>query len=505
MSQSAVAALLLAFLISFVLTPAIASLAVTRRLFDQPGERRVHENPIPRLGGLAVFAAVGITIVPGLFVVDRFNEHWSLLAGLTLGSAILFGVGLCDDIRGVGAFVKLLAQTAAAAVVVAFGFQLDHLLLAPGVVVSTGWLAVPLTIIWIVAVTNAFNLIDGLNGLATGIALIACATAALSVPHGSNPTLYIPIAALAGAALGFLPFNFPRARIFLGDSGSLSIGLILAVLLARSATAAVPQHAVVVAVPLFAFMLPFLDTLLAVVRRWLRNAPLSGADAQHIHHRLLALGLSQRRTTVFMWLIAAAFAGFGLVVAYAPPLVASWLSAIGAVVTVILVIYFTNLLGYQELPALGQILMSGPARARRVLSAQLRANDMQRAVLGARQVEQVNAILLSNAEQFGFSSIEFYPRRRNRPMGENGRDTPESAWRFEYPVRGGGAESEFVVAITCEIRDSRPSSAEMVARTLAPLLETWLNLQTVDRVTAPPPSVAKRGSSPDALARVQRA
>jgi len=363
------AAFALAVCTSLLVAPVVIRSAHALKLYDSPdGARRVHEIAVPRLGGIAVFlsaAAVSVFVFilaepvflpPGNALAPDFR----FLTGVFVGSALLFLVGLVDDVMNLSPGVKSLAQVVAALIAYYFGAHLGSIALGYGAGVSTGVLELPLLILWIVGVTNAYNFIDGLNGLAGGIAIVASATIVIVALALGNVAVLIPAVALAGALFGFLHFNFPKARLFLGDSGSMSVGFLLAVMSVHAATNR--YRAVLVIVPLLAVFVPLMDGALAIVRRWLRHVPLSGADARHIHHRLLALGLSQQRTVIVLWAVAACMAGFGVLIALTAPFVATSIALLGLVGTAVLLIYGTNLLAYHELIVAGEGLMSAPAR-----------------------------------------------------------------------------------------------------------------------------------------------
>ena len=274
--------------LSLLLTPLIIRAASALRLYDSPdGVRRLHDSPVPRLGGVAVYlsaaAMAGVVIYLGANVfwpgIGITAQQWRTLTGVIIGSGLLFVVGLLDDVRGLPPSVKFAAQLVAASVAWYYGVRLFGVTLGYGVGVQVGILSAPLTVLWIVGVTNAFNFIDGLNGLAGGLAVVACATMVAVGLSLGNIAVIVPAVALAGALVGFLRYNFPAARIFLGDAGSMSIGFLLAVLLKEASEVRGPS--VLVAVPILALCVPLLDVSLAILRRWLRGVPLTGADARH--------------------------------------------------------------------------------------------------------------------------------------------------------------------------------------------------------------------------------
>lgn len=309
----------------------------------------------------------------------------------------------------------------------------------------------------------------------------------------------MPAVALAGALLAFLRFNFPTARIFLGDSGSMSIGFLLAVLSLRASENSF--GAVLVVVPILAVFVPLLDDALAIVRRWLRHVPVSGADARHIHHRLLALGLSPRRTAMILWGMAASMAGFGLLIALTRPFVATSIAIFGLVGLAVLVIYGTNLLSYHELLVAGEVLMSAPARARRVISDQILAVDMAAMLQKADSVERVSALLATGASEFGFLGMELSGEGIQTDRMVERFHAEMWAWKLDYPVRieREGRTLSYVLSIWCSPEQStRPYGAERVARILGPALQYWfeahLGTETADRgpLTIRTPSSARR-------------
>ncbi len=288
-------------LVALAVTPLIRRAAIRLSALDRPDRRKIHATPMPLLGGVALAAGlvagcILAYVAPGSRSVD------SPLLGLGIGALLMVGLGLYDDRYGADAKVKLSVQAIAALVVITSGSRIDILTNPLGGHWNLGLLSVPLSILWIVGITNALNLIDGLDGLATGIGLIASLT--LFVAAFPDPTCFVPIVAiaLAGSCLGFLRYNFPPARIFLGDAGSLLIGFVIAVTGMQASLKG--ATAITLAVPLVAVGVPVVDTLLAILRRSLRRKHLFKADREHLHHRLLGIGLSQRQTVVVMYWVA---------------------------------------------------------------------------------------------------------------------------------------------------------------------------------------------------------
>lgn len=298
-----------ALVVGLVATPLVRGFAYRQGLLDQPGGRKVHEVPIPRLGGVAMAIAFGIAIAvatvasPGLGSVDglRPNRAPAILAGVGL----LLLVGIVDDTRGMRALVKLAAQIAAASLAWFLGLSIDMLFLPWGMV-ELGPLALPVTVAWIVGVINAVNLIDGLDGLAAAVVLtVLGAFGLLAAADGVDPTLPL-IAATAGAAVGFLAYNLHPATIIMGDTGSMFLGFVIAALGISLMQDGV--HPVAPWVPIIALGVPIIDTLWAIVRRTARGDPFFVADAGHVHHQLLRAGLGQRDAMLLLTAVSAALA-----------------------------------------------------------------------------------------------------------------------------------------------------------------------------------------------------
>jgi UDP-GlcNAc:undecaprenyl-phosphate GlcNAc-1-phosphate transferase len=319
-----------------VLVPVVMRLAVRLGAVDRPGPRRIHTAPVPTMGGLAFAVTVlgtawAARVLPGP-AVQLDPEP---LLGLTLAAVPIVALGMVDDVRGVHWLAKFGVQGCAALVLVHFGYGVPVITNPFGPPLSPGPFGAPLTVAWVVLVTNAINLIDGLDGLASGVVLFASAALwAAAHAHGDFYVLFIT-ALLIGASAGFLRYNFPPARVFMGDTGSQFLGLTLAavsLLENRKGTAAIT-----LLLPLVAMGLPLLDGVGALVRRAHRGQPVFQADARHIHHRLLRLGLSPRRALLALWAVSAAMAGAALLLARLPRGIAAFGAlALAAVLTVAL-------------------------------------------------------------------------------------------------------------------------------------------------------------------------
>jgi UDP-GlcNAc:undecaprenyl-phosphate GlcNAc-1-phosphate transferase len=298
-------------------TPVVMALARRIGALDRPGPRRVHQNAVPTLGGLAIAAAVlGVAWMARVLPGPARELDPRPLLGLTLAALPILALGVRDDIAGVTPWVKLAVQACAAAVLVLFGYGIPLVSNPFGAPLALGWLSVPLTLLWVVVVVNAINLIDGLDGLASGVVLFAAAALWwVARTHGDFYVMFFA-ALLIGATLGFLRYNFPPARMFMGDTGSQFLGLTLAavsLLQNRKGTATLT-----LLLPLVAMGLPIADSVLAFVRRLLGGRPVFRADTGHIHHRLLRLGLSPRGAVLSLWYLCIYLGAMAVVLEHLP-------------------------------------------------------------------------------------------------------------------------------------------------------------------------------------------
>lgn len=294
---------LAAFGLAWWLTPWIKKLAYRVGALDLPERRKVHNGVMPRLGGLAIYLSfVAVVLVT--------RELTPAIMGLLAGATAIVLVGIVDDIRGLSARIKLVGQIGAALAMISFGIKVEFLTNPlNGELIFLGWLGIPLTVLWLVAVTNAVNLIDGLDGLAGGVSCIAALTlGAVALTQwqvfgiGGQGEVIALAFMLACATLGFLRYNFHPAKIFLGDTGSMFLGFTLAALavmgVAKSTTA------ISVFIPLVILGIPLLDTVFAVMRRYLTRRPIFQPDKEHLHHQLLAMGLTHRQTVLVIYAVS---------------------------------------------------------------------------------------------------------------------------------------------------------------------------------------------------------
>jgi UDP-GlcNAc:undecaprenyl-phosphate GlcNAc-1-phosphate transferase len=307
-------------LVTFVLTPLVRQIAIAYGLVDTPGGRKIHSTPIPRLGGVAIFA--GVMAAMAVQAAGEFYLGWGgtligggtarvRILGVLVAMMVIFLVGLIDDIATLSPGLKLLGQVLAAGIAVASGLRIAYVGNPfGGGLVSLGLLAAPVTLIYIVGFTNVINLIDGLDGLAAGVTGIAAASLLLLAAQSNRLEAAALAAAVIGVCAAFLRYNFHPASIFMGDSGALFLGFTLSAIslmgvMKSSATIAL-------AVPLLIIGVPIFDTASAIVRRVLHRRPIQEADRGHIHHRLLGRGFDQRQTVliIYVWCAALAVGGY---------------------------------------------------------------------------------------------------------------------------------------------------------------------------------------------------
>ncbi|KNF09724.1 putative undecaprenyl-phosphate N-acetylglucosaminyl 1-phosphate transferase TagO [Gottschalkia purinilytica] len=309
-------AFFLPLILSFSFTPLAKKIAYKVGAIDVPkDERRVHKVPIPRLGGIAIYLATIISMI-ALLNLDRS------VISILIGGSIIAITGIVDDIKPMSAKLKLVLQVVAAAVLILGDVKIEaitnpfdkqHGLL------HLGSFAIPITIFWVVGITNTLNLIDGLDGLSAGVSAIA-ALSFLFITYGSvtgEASIIIMSAIIAGAAFGFLPFNFNPAKIFMGDTGALFLGYMLSVIAIEGAMKSVATIAIVT--PILALGLPIFDTTFAILRRLIDKKPIMEADRGHLHHRLLDKGLSQRQTVLVLYIISVILGASAIVIAKVNP------------------------------------------------------------------------------------------------------------------------------------------------------------------------------------------
>ncbi len=320
----------LAFSLAFAATPMVRGLAVKFGAVDVPDERRIHKKVMPRMGGLAIFIGFIVSAI-AFCKVDRE------LQGILIGSTIIVVMGILDDIFQLSAKVKLVVQLTASFVVLFHGVLIHGIELGTKYI-DFGWVSYPLTIIWIILVTNAVNLIDGLDGLAAGVSSISSVAIMIVALLASEVSVATLTAALAGACLGFLPYNVNPAKLFMGDTGSNFLGFVLATI---SVQGVFKSYAIIsFVIPFLILGLPIFDTSFAILRRIVNKKPIMAPDRGHLHHRLLDMGYSQKESVGILYVICIVLCLAAVILVDSGPVRA-------AVVIVAMIVFF--LLGAKSL------------------------------------------------------------------------------------------------------------------------------------------------------------
>ena len=385
---------------AFILTPLCRNLAIRWGLVDLPDQiRKLHTRPIPRIGGVSVvsayFVSVALLLLSPLLAVNLIRDHLDVIRKLIPAATIVFFAGLLDDLLGLKAWQKFAAQFTASAVALWAGVQITGIAGHP----LPSWFAIPITLLWLVGCTNAFNLIDGVDGLAAGVGLFVATTTLIAALLTHNIGLAIATVPLVGALLGILPFNFNPASVFLGDSGSLFIGFLLgcySVLWSQKAITMLGMTA-----PLIALSIPLLDTGLAIIRRFLRRQPIFGADHGHIHHKLLARGLTPRRVVFLVYIICGLCAALSLLQSFVHERFG------GAIIVLCCAGAWIGIqhLGYPEFGMARRMALAG--NFRRLLNAELQLHTFRDELAAAVTTEQCWEILQHTYSEFGFNEIRF--------------------------------------------------------------------------------------------------
>jgi len=325
---------LASLIISFVLTREVRDFATARSWVSPPSsERHMHSTPLPRLGGVAIFISFVGCSLAGLAIMryaPRLGVAFSIrpVIAILAPASLIFLLGVYDDLRPIGPSAKFAVQALAATMLFAGGLRVVAVPVLFGNHHFPWFVGLPLTVLWVLAITNAFNLIDGLDGLAAGSALFSTLVVFVVSLVTQSALVSLMALALSGAVLGFLRFNFSPATVFLGDCGSLFIGFILSALALQGATKA--PTIIAVAIPVVSFGLPILETALSIVRRYISGRPVFTGDREHIHHKLLQQGLSHRQVVIILYGVSAVFAMLSLFLLWpASPMLGLVLAVLG--------------------------------------------------------------------------------------------------------------------------------------------------------------------------------
>jgi UDP-GlcNAc:undecaprenyl-phosphate GlcNAc-1-phosphate transferase len=416
---------------------------------DQPdAARKVHRYPIPRVGGLAIAIAYLLAYVlvrpeEGSPLAQQLSLVWKLLPG----AALAFGVGLLDDLFNLRAWIKLGGQLAAAGLACASGVRI---LSVAGASADNAWWNIPLTILWLLACMNAFNLVDGLDGLAAGVGLFATLTVFAAALMQHSMVLAVATFPLAGALLAFLCYNFNPATIFLGDSGSLLIGFLLGCYAAiwsnKSATL------LGMTAPLMALSIPLLDVALAIVRRFLRRQPIFTADRGHIHHRLLDRGFTPRRAVLMLYGLCGLAAAFSLLQGVLHSFSGALLLLFG-----VFVLLGIQYLGYAEFDLAGRLLFSGEFQ--RSVGAQLDLRKFRAALAAAATPACCWEVIREACAKFGFQQARLSLAGEIFEYSSGESEAP--AWTVRVPLSNG----DYAVLV-------RPCASTVLPMVVAPFVDS---------------------------------
>jgi len=335
--------------IALVMTPVAGELARRVGAIDQPHERKIHSVPTPRMGGVAIFFGV---IIPSLLLLSGEGP----VRGILVGASLITLVGVLDDVRGTRPVVKLALQVGVAVILVLYGIRVDTLSI-PGVgILVLGWAGYPFTVLWVVALMNIVNFIDGMDGLAAGVCAISSVTFAIIAVSLGRLDMGILAAVVAGSTLGFLWYNFHPASIFMGDSGSLLLGFLLAAITLQGFLKGVATVALVI--PLMVLGIPIFDTGFAILRRMKNRRPIHIADRGHIHHRFSNLGYTQRQTVMIIYAWSALMSLVALAMRFAPFWMVASLGVVAGMVSLVIA-YELEIVGWKKskLTADGSLLV----------------------------------------------------------------------------------------------------------------------------------------------------
>ena len=328
----------ISYLIGVFIVPMVIEFSQREGLVDLPNERKIHKTPVSRLGGVAIWSSAMLTFL--VLVLLSYYPYGSLLSGILLGGSLMFLLGLIDDVYNLNAKFKLFIQLTIATIVYLLGVQIDTIFNPfGGEPLRLGILSYPITVLWIAGISNAVNFIDGVDGLAGSVITVSSITLALiAAAMSPNPSVTALIAfILAGSMLAFLTYNFNPAKIFMGDSGALFSGFLLATL---SIAGVMKGAALAVLLPFLVLAVPIIDITFSSIRRIMKGKSPFVADAEHIHHKLLKAGLSQKKTVALLTLCAI---GGGAIATYFTGTLQNYFLYIAVLIIIMLVLSFISI------------------------------------------------------------------------------------------------------------------------------------------------------------------
>ncbi len=422
-----------AFLLCLILTPLCRNLFLRFDIVDRPdADRKFHGRPIPRVGGIAIVlsyaGALGIMLLVAPAAATISVQHKQLLWSLLPAAGLVFVIGVVDDIFGLKPWEKLALETTAAILAVSLGARLA---LFHGHVASL-WLTVPLSLVWLLACTNALNLIDGMDGLAAGVGLLASLATLLVAILSHNLGLAVATVPLVGCLLAFLRYNFNPASIFLGDCGSLTIGFMLGcfgLIWSRSTGTMLG-----LAAPLMTLALPLIDVCLSIARRYLRSAPIFQGDRGHIHHMMLARGFNTRAATLMLYGVCVIAASLALMQTFG----GDRFHGLVIIVFCVLVCVGVNYLGYIELAAARRTLSRKMILS--VVKEEVYLHELTQAVSGITTVPEYWDVVLRVCKDMNFTTVHM--EMRGAHFEEVARDKDVSpSWNVSLSLGPSGSLS----------------------------------------------------------------
>ena len=494
----------LAFFLSLVLTPLVRDLALAGGWLDRPdGRRKTHRHAVPRLGGIAVHVAFALAFGAALMVFR--DAPWlappvpAAFLHLLLACTAVMLVGLVDDLFGVPPLLKIAVQAAAGLYLYNNGYQIRLVSNPFGDTLNLGALSLPITLLWFAGMSNAFNLIDGLDGLAAGVGLFSTSIVFILALMNDRWEIVLLSVVLAGALLGFLRYNFTAASIFMGDSGALFVGFALAALAVRGSMKS--STAVGVLAPLLALGFPIVDTSMALLRRLVGGRGLLQPDADHIHHRIVRMGLTQQRTVVILYGVTALFGALSLLT------MTGQSHAIGLAAVIFTLVTWIGIrqLGYSELGEIPRLLRRGLSLERREASP---VEALRQGLRRAGSVREIQDVLKETVSSLGFERFELRLRVPAPPLpGSPAWDAwPASVeerrtWAWTIPLFHGAESLGEVVLVAALGRLSATLKASELVEVLSVDLAAALarvSDAAPERVPAPAAMVAGPDPNPSA-------
>ena len=499
---------LVALAVAFVTTSALVPLIVRYTHFkpllhrSEDGVRRPDSPLVPRLGGVAVFAGTVLAVGAALLLREvgaPVPSGWLGLAPYMIPAAtIVFVLGLVDDVRGVPPSAKLIAQALAAAAAWAAGVRIETLVFPPDATLALGALSFPVTVLWIVGVSNALNLVDGLDGLAGTVTLIALLCVAGAALELNRNGVLLLASALFGAVAAFLRYNWHPARIFLGDSGALVIGFVLAVATIESSRRS--DDAVLTLVPVLALAYPLLDTLISVLRRFLRREPLARADGRHIHQQLVSLGYAQPRAVLGIAAFAAILGALALAVTFATPAVSLLIAVTTLLVLIAIFAWGLRWLQYDEFSEAGAAVLQAARLGRDRLRMNILVRDVERRLSASPDVAALDRLLGESAAELGLVHLRLCRESARRRLPDRASRLAIDSYKVDMPLADldpSDLPDPVVLRVWALNTDG---GAERTARMLAPSVKVMLVSWPLEQVIAYLPHT-RAGAGPAALTR----